>query len=481
MTLEIDVSSAIRTLARYRELARAILDASPSTQETYWVEWKSEADIAQKRWQATFSRHILGFANRDPDEASKWLGGCGYVVAGVSPRSLTGTPVHDAARIEAWVSAYVGQGPNAPEWAPSYVELDGKSVLILTVEPPRVGHPIWTFQKDFPVPTESTDKTPYRAGSIFVRRKASTELASPTEIAMLSRRLVSASVVKRLGGLSLLVRPGSKAVALDLSEPVLKSWVEREENELKPPQEEPLSDGAAVAADPASPISQALAAFTASMFEPDSRTREDYQAEVGKYIVGATKALPAVLLRHAYERGMGRIDLAIRNDTDDPIHQLQVELYVAAQGVLAASEDVDIPDVSLPRRPVQFGKGGRSILGGLGLDQLGMVTGRGFPYASPAIRAIGRRVTIDNGGSARVTFAPVDLYPEQSYNLDDFQLLVNRAYAGQTLTGEWIARAKDASGVVRGTIAIEVDPDVPTVEELLAPASKDDQQTDGDV
>jgi hypothetical protein len=469
MTLDIDVASAIRTLARYRELARAILDASHSTQETQWVEWKSEADIAEKKWQATFSRHILGFANRDPEEASKWLGGCAYLVAGVSPGLLLGTPVHDAAKIEAWISAYVGQGSNAPEWTPSYVELDGKSVLIFTVEPPSVGHPIWTLQKDFPVLAESDDKVPYRAGSVFVRRKASTVLAAPSDIQMLSRRLVSGSVIKRLGGLSLLVRPGSRAIALDMSEATLSSWADAEKAELRLPDTEPPDDKGE-SADLVSPIGQALARFAASMYEPDSRTPEAYRAEVAEYINGAAKVLPAVLLRRAYERGMGRIDLAIRNDTDDPIHQLQVELFFAAKGVLAASEDVDLPDVSLPSRPVPFGKGGRHVLGGLGLGSPGFFAAPAFPYTSPAILAMGRRVTIDNSGSARVTFAPIDLYPEQSYNLDDFHLLVNRAYAGETLTGEWIARAKDASGVVRGTVAVEVAHAAPTLQELLAPA-----------
>jgi hypothetical protein len=44
----------------------AIYNAPPSTQETNWIEWKSEVDLGEKRWQAQLSRQVLGMANRDP-------------------------------------------------------------------------------------------------------------------------------------------------------------------------------------------------------------------------------------------------------------------------------------------------------------------------------------------------------------------------------------------------------------------------------
>lgn len=46
-------------------------------------------------------------------------------------------------------------------------------------------------------------------------------------------------------------------------------------------------------------------------------------------------------------------------------------------------------------------------------------------------------------------------------------MLTNVALAGTKLRADWSARANNMSGVIRGTFEIEVDPHVPTIEELL--------------
>lgn len=100
-----------------------------------------------------------------------------------------------------------------------------------------------------------------------------------------------------------------------------------------------------------------------------------------------------------------------------------------------------------------------------------------YDYLSPAIRPIGQGVKIDNSGSVRLTFGPLDLYPEEAARLDDVWLIASPASAGTTLVAEWSARSRDASGVMRDTLRIEVDPSVRTIGELLAdtagPADED--------
>lgn len=97
MTLDVDISAPIRSLARKRELIVAIYSSPASEQETDWLEWKSVVDLTAKRWRVELSRQTLGMANRDPDVVAKWAGGCGFIIVGVSPGSLDGTPVHDNA------------------------------------------------------------------------------------------------------------------------------------------------------------------------------------------------------------------------------------------------------------------------------------------------------------------------------------------------------------------------------------------------
>ncbi len=95
VTLNLDTSTPIRSLARYRELVTAVFEAPVSAQETVAMEWKREANVGDKPWQAELSRQVLGFANRDPDVAAIWFGGCAYILVGVSPGILNGTPVRE--------------------------------------------------------------------------------------------------------------------------------------------------------------------------------------------------------------------------------------------------------------------------------------------------------------------------------------------------------------------------------------------------
>ena len=179
--LNLDFSMPLRSLPRLEELVRAVRDAPASTQEQSFVEWKSEGDAADKKWRAELAKQVLAMANRDPDAAAAWFGGCGYVLVGVAPGVLNGSRVHDSAKIESWLAPYVGRTPEGPEWISTYPEVDGKQVLVLTVEPPKWGDPIWTCHREFLADPKAPGKGPkvaLRDGAIYVRHKASTEEAN---------------------------------------------------------------------------------------------------------------------------------------------------------------------------------------------------------------------------------------------------------------------------------------------------------------
>lgn len=493
MTLILDTSTPIRSLARYRELVLAIHQAPASTQETNALEWKGEVDLAAKRWQAEMGRQVLGMANRDPDTAAKGLGGCAYIVLGVSPGDLVGTPVHDTAKIESWISPYVGQPPNAPEWTPTYVQVEGKDVLILTVEPARLGHPAWPCRRDYsPDPrTPGADpKQAVREGAVYVRHKASTREATAADIEMLSRRAGAAR--RRVSGISLALEADSRAVAIDMSPGSIAAWSEREREALKPPppaHTAPPAPRRTTSVNPADELGlKATARLLAnldesvgkSFWEADARTPEAYQKEVDAYLAKAAKVLPAVLLGRAHRARLGRVSVLVRNDSDDPIRQLQVEIYLPGSGFMAMDEG-DIPMEALPKRPIALGNGGRSRLDALsGIDLRGLTMSR-YDYGGPVVRAVGRGVRIDNSGSVRLTFDPLDLYPEETARLEDVWLIASPSLAGTTLVAEWSARSRDASGVMRDTLEIEVDPGVRTIDELLAVSSEPpvDDEEDG--
>ena len=53
------------------------------------VESKRVGDAKDRRWRAELAKQVLGFANRDPEVASTWFGGCAWVLVGVALNGST--------------------------------------------------------------------------------------------------------------------------------------------------------------------------------------------------------------------------------------------------------------------------------------------------------------------------------------------------------------------------------------------------------
>jgi hypothetical protein len=137
---------AVRKPSARLALVRAVRDAGLVTVEKDWIEWKSQVDLHDKRSRMEHViRHILGFGNRDPGRAARIADGCAYLLLGVEPHTLDGVDQVDPAVLEQWVRPYLE--PNGPEWDADYVELDGKTVLVITVEPPRWGDPAFLLRR----------------------------------------------------------------------------------------------------------------------------------------------------------------------------------------------------------------------------------------------------------------------------------------------------------------------------------------------
>ena len=279
----------------------------------------------------------------------------------------------------------------------------------MLTEPPRYGHPAWPCRKDYaqdPRKPGAGPKLALREGAVYVRHKASTREATAADIEMLSRRAAGAR--RRIGGVSLLLAPGSRAVALDLGPEAVAAWVEREREALKPPpppspkpaegdhrtikisdlpQDSSLRTTAEMVASMSGIIEAAMKAGAlgagALGWEPDRRTPEGYAKEVDTYIAKASKAMPAVLLKSARARGLGRIAFLVRNNTDDPVDGLQVEVRIPSKGVMALDEG-DVPTVNLPARPVMLGPGGRNRLDYLGGVSVAGLAAPRYDFMTPA-------------------------------------------------------------------------------------------------
>jgi len=67
--------------------------------ELDWIEWKIAGDLSDKAAAGTIARHILGTANRIPDQAALHAQGCGCLVLGAQPGSLPGIVPADPANL----------------------------------------------------------------------------------------------------------------------------------------------------------------------------------------------------------------------------------------------------------------------------------------------------------------------------------------------------------------------------------------------
>ena len=164
-------------------LVRAILGAHPND-EPEWLEWKCTLDIEAR--MMTIAKAVLGLANRMPARARLHCEGVGYLVVGAAANNkLQGVKPIDLAKMQQMVEPYIGSGLDARTLTPAYHEVDGKQVLVVTVEAPRPGDPIFALRKGGAV----EGGTQYTDGTVFVRKLSATTPATAEDLRALSQRL----------------------------------------------------------------------------------------------------------------------------------------------------------------------------------------------------------------------------------------------------------------------------------------------------
>jgi hypothetical protein len=128
-------------------------------------------------------------ANRRQADALRHAQGCGYLVMGAEPGSRPGITPADPSVFGLGVQPYLGS--EGPAWTHQHVQEGGTSVLVVTLEPPRPGHRIFTLQKEFAVVTPKGESKTYMAGTVFVRHPGRTDIARPGDIRALEERFAA--------------------------------------------------------------------------------------------------------------------------------------------------------------------------------------------------------------------------------------------------------------------------------------------------
>ncbi|MFI2315990.1 AlbA family DNA-binding domain-containing protein [Streptomyces sp. CB00072] len=411
MTLDVDHSKAFRTPLQLRTLVAAVKHAG-SHDENDWIEWKSHYSLTEKQTKATLARHIIAMANRSVAKSSQAAKGCGYILVGVEPGEITGVTTIDLADLESGIRSYLG--PNGPEWVPSYVTIEGKEVLVISVDPPKIGDPIHTLYKDF-------DK--YYAGMIFVRRTAQTVLAGPGEVLSLTQR-AQASDDRQ----SLAVEVTGKQIEVPLW-----TWLEETLETMLEQQREAVESG------------KVRKNRTAQgMFLPnlDYRSDEDYVREAERYLSDYHDYLTDIAKQTYAQKGFGELQLILRNPQERSYQQVRVEVEVPEGMSAFMGDDYSSKEFDAPRRPTPLGQQ-NSITSGRMLSN-------NFSYMRnqpDVFMRIERNQILCDVTSLRA---------EEILSLPVVHLMSTSSWTTSTVTTSWSITAVNAVGRTRGNLEIVI-------------------------
>jgi hypothetical protein len=95
---------------------------------------------------------------------------------------------------------------------------------------------------------------------------------------------------------------------------------------------------------------------------------------------------------------------------------------------------------------------GVGSLRGLGDYAIGPLTSPGY--------------TATNGGSTTIEYDPFHLRPHKTHDLDGVPLVVGSTEQS-TLTGTWVATARNRDGRAEGTVTVQLDQKIVTVINLM--------------
>lgn len=432
MALSIDTSRALRTQAELTSLVEAVRDAPRSEPETDSVEWKSHWDLSEARVRFDTARHVLGFGNRTVFASEQHFEGCSYILAGVEPGNLAGMDPLDLAEIDDHLSKYVSSGQ--PRWSPSCITVEGKSVLVLTVEAPRTGDAIFTLQRGY---------ASWPAGRVFVRRHGKTEDATPQIFAPLRRvgrhlvREWSWTSVEAMMGHSVLSRSRRRFVSAGLQRSAHGSC-DRSPPNLGPPVSRVHS--ACTTVRQTSPM----------MFNRDTRSREAFQKEVAEYVEAAARYWRAAIATLAIQKDLAPVRLQIQNTTVRNFDGVEVVVEVP-NGVQAwVSDDEPFEAFEAPNPPEPWTE-----------QRLAL-------FSRPRLQSLRPHAVVERDSARlRVRFAPCHVRPGETVRLLPIYLVVAADRPVRQLQLAWRLTSTGADGWRNGEILYELDPQP---EQLIAPA-----------
>lgn len=456
MAIDFDTAALPKGTIGWTSLLTAV-ESAHQNDENEWIEFKANLDPTTVDGRFTVAKAIVAFANRDPNVAAKWLAGHAIIVIGLEPGNVAGAPEVDPADLHNNISQLLAAP--APAWDPTPLTYKGKHVLAITVDPPRQGDPIACIGKNS---GNAID------GHVYVRKQGKSEKATSADLRRLSARILDAD--KTIKGISIEPDTGTVPV-IDYPDTWLDDWVCAEERRLlapldPPPPSRPATDAELRAhgvtkkmvsdysAAQAEKATAAMAAALGTVSHEESRTEEEYRAEVLDYLDDCRSRL-ADAFEDLRSTAAAEITLSIVNRTNRNYEQTLVELHFDGDvfGYQYDAEFTDLDDY-LPNRPRPWGPWTQNrLLASMRMHDLGSLYSTRAPIDT--LRAVerGPSPTINNGGSVTVTCVPLHLYPGSTSELITLRLITEAPFV-EPVAVTWTATAANVNGKTKGSFTI---------------------------
>jgi hypothetical protein len=365
VAVNIETSTPLRGVHDLQRLVEAVMDADEHD-ELDWVEWKGQLDLATKAGCFHVARAVLGMANRLPDRAGLTCGGLGYIIVGAEPGNLLGVVSVDPATMDQYMDAYLG-GAEGPRYTPTYVPVLSKTTLVVVVEAPKPGDPIFSLRREF-------DKT--RSGVVFVRKPGRTVPADARDLDALQARLLSRQ--PQVAGLEVGLAGDVPVSWIDApaAPDEITRWVTDQKDQVvaaawaveRRSRQPPGPRGAGVAGQAGlqgllEGMARQQEAFdnvvgnSWVLGERDRRTIEEYLTQVDewaeKYLNAALSALPGEYV----EAGHGVVALTVQNPTGRFLADVEIEAHFEGDNIVVFDDKPRIDN--LPRCLGLMGNDGR--------------------------------------------------------------------------------------------------------------------------
>lgn len=456
--MSIDTSRAPRGVLVAAQLVEDVAGIGDLA-ERHYLELKGPEDLNSKESKQKVAKFILGAANRMPDKAAEAFEGCAVMILGITKEGIVGLPPIEVLELNKVVEQHTG--PSGPRWDIVRVPVKDSpnEVLVIVVEPPKVGQPAWICRASGAGLTDGrvyirADGETREANSAeqdLLRERGATATAGPVELDVRvvgkvtpifvdeARALEEHIATTRARLLDALPKPKVEIVSIDVSEEPRGVSI-NDYFKLK------VSLDAAVESVMANPVLSTI---------PEKRTEEQYRKQIDDWEAELRAAWREIVLEFSsYINSQNEVEVV--NKTTTFLHDVEVDIHL--DGDVTTAEPREIPDrigdldIEVPQPPRIWGPRQKSLV-----PNLGHVPGLSYDSIINSIRARDSSSRWRNSGSVDIEVAVGDLRPKATFYTDDEEsVLIIVGNAPKTVTGTWRATVRGYNEVFTGQLAVEV-------------------------